>query len=133
MRQHLHEDRGSIAEVVVVFPTLITVVLVLAQLALWAVATHTVQATASHALSATRVEDATERDGHAEATFVLDQLGPGPLRDITVQITRDSDRAEVRIEGTTMPVLPFLHLPVHAEAAGPTEEFEPAPTSPSTP
>ena len=38
-------------------------------------------------------------------------------------MTRDTNRAAVTITGTATSVLPFLRLPVHAEAAGPVEVF----------
>lgn len=43
-----------------------------------------------------------------------------------VQVTRGVDRAEVRITGTASSVVPFLHLPVRAHAAGPVEQFRAA-------
>ncbi|MGP4115278.1 TadE/TadG family type IV pilus assembly protein [Streptomyces sp. 4N509B] len=119
----LRTDRGAaVTELVIVFPVVLTLVLIVAQLALWAHATHTAQAAASHALSATRVLDGTTNDGRAEAAFVLGQLGDGALKHVTVQVTRDAERATVQVEGTARAVVPFLHLPVRAEAAGPVEE-----------
>jgi hypothetical protein len=118
----LRTDRGAaVTELVVVFPVVLTLVLIVAQLALWAHATHTAQAAASHALSATRVLDGTEGDGRTEAAFVLGQPGDGALEHVTVHVTRETGQATVEVEGTARAVVPFIHLPVHAEAAGPTE------------
>ncbi|MDT0307267.1 pilus assembly protein [Streptomyces sp. DSM 44917] len=125
-RQILREDRGAaaIAETVVVFPLLMTVILLIAHVAVWAQAVHTAQAAASQGLSAARAQDATATDGRTHARTVLGQLG-GPLRNVTITADRDGERTEVRVDGSALPVLPWLHLPVHAQAAGPTEEFQP--------
>ncbi|SEB60780.1 TadE/TadG family type IV pilus assembly protein [Streptomyces melanosporofaciens] len=117
-------DRGAVTtEIVLVLPLLFTLVLLIAQITVWAHATHMAQATASHALSATRVEDGTAQSGRSDAQQVLDQLGHGPLRGAHISVTRDVESASVRVEGTATSVVPFLHLPVHAEAAGPVEKF----------
>jgi hypothetical protein len=121
----MRSDRGAAAaELVIVMPVLMTVVLVLAQVAMWAHATHIAQATASDALAATRVQDGTVQDGQDTARHILDQLGPGPLHGVEVHITRDEGQAVVRVEGSTVSVVPGLHLTVHAEAAGPVEDVQ---------
>lgn len=106
-------------------PLVLTVVLLLAQAALYLHADHIAQATASHALAATRVQDGTAGAGQNEADYVLDRLGRGPLRDVHVTVNRGEEHAEVQISGTASSVLPFLHLPVRARSAGPLEEFKP--------
>lgn len=120
------DDRGSVTvEMVYVLPVLFTLVLLLAQAAVWWHAAHIAQATAADALAVTRVQNGTTAGGKAEADRVLDQLGRGPLRSVHVSVTRGSDRADVHITGTAGSVVPFLHLPVHAHAAGPVERFRP--------
>lgn len=121
------DDRGSVTvEMLYVLPLLFTMVLLLAQAAVWWHAVHIAQATAADTLSVTRVQNGTTADGQAEANHVLDQLGRGPLHGVHVDIARGPDRAEVRITGTAASVVPFLHLAVHARAAGPVERFRPA-------
>ncbi|MFF1676115.1 TadE/TadG family type IV pilus assembly protein [Streptomyces sp. NPDC058256] len=120
----MSDDRGSTtAEMVFVLPLVLTVVLLLAQAALYLHADHIAQATAAHALSATRVQDGTVAEGQTEADRVLDQLGRGPLRSAHVTVDRGTELAEVRVDGTVSSVLPFLHLPVHARSIGPIERF----------
>ncbi|MEO3852609.1 TadE/TadG family type IV pilus assembly protein [Streptomyces sp. B8F3] len=127
-RRGAHADSGAaVAEVVIILPVLMLVVLVLAQVAMWAYATHIAQATATDALAATRVQGGSTPQGQEAARHVLDQLGPGPLRDVTIDVTRGDQEAVVRIEGSTVSVVPLLKLPVHAEAAGPVEELRPLP------
>lgn len=118
------DERGATTtELVIVMPVLLTMVMVIAQWTLWAHATHIAQAAASEALSAARVHGGTVAAGQAQAQHVLDQLGRGPLSGPQVSVTRDAHRAAVTITGTATSVLPFLRLPVHAEAAGPVEVF----------
>ena len=47
----------------------------------------------------------------------------GPLLGSTVHVTRTATTATVSITGTAESIVPFLHLPVHAEATGDTEQF----------
>jgi hypothetical protein len=108
---------------VIVMPALLTLILLIAQFALWAHATHIAQTAAAQALAAARVRGGAEADGQAEANQVLDQLGRGPLTHAHVSVRRDAYTASVRISGTATSVAPFLHLPVHAEATGPVERF----------
>lgn len=123
----LRDDRGAaaVAEVVIVFPLVMTVVLLIAQFAVWSQATHAAQAAASQALSAARGQHGTAADGRSHADAVLDQLGRGPLEHVSIEVERGTEQTEVRLEGAALSVVPFLHLPVHAEAAGPSEEFRP--------
>jgi Flp pilus assembly protein TadG len=121
------DDRGSVTvEMLYVFPVLFTLVLLLAQATVYWHAVHVAQVTAADALSVTRVQGGTAGDGQDEAQHVLDQLGRGPLHDVTIHVTRDGAHAEVLITGTASPVVPFLHLPVRAHAAGPVERFRSA-------
>lgn len=114
------------AELVVVVPVLLLVLVLIAQVALWAHATHIAQATASQALAAARVHGATTADGEATARHVLAQLGRGPLRDPQVTLTRDPRQTTAEITGDAISVVPGLVLPVRARAAGPTERVVPA-------
>lgn len=117
-------DGGAVTtEMVIVMPVLLTLVLLLAQATVWWHALHIAQTTATHALAVTRTDNGTTAEGEEDAVQVLGQLGHGPLRDVRVTVTRTPDRADVRITGTAGTVVPFLHLPVRAHAAGPVERF----------
>ncbi len=113
---------------VVILPLVFTVVLLLAQAAVYLHATHIAQATAAHALAVTRVQGGTEEGGRADADQVLNQLGRGPLRSVRVTVKRGAERAEVDVDGTAGSVLPFLDLRVRARSVGPVEAFEPGGT-----
>ncbi|MEX3104924.1 MULTISPECIES: TadE/TadG family type IV pilus assembly protein [unclassified Streptomyces] len=129
--RRLRGDRGAVTtELVIVMPLLLTLVMLLAQATVWWHAVHIAQTAATQALAATRVQDGTTASGRHEARRVLGQLGPGPLHDVRIAVTRTADRADVRITGTATSVVPFLHLPVDTRAAGPVERFRPAQAAP---
>lgn len=102
---------------------LMLLILLIAQFAVWAHATHIAQAAAAQGLAAARVDGGTASAGASETRLVLDQLGRGPLKDPRVAVTRDQRQATVLVTGTAASVVPFLRLRVHAEAAGPAEVF----------
>ena len=120
----LPNDRGSAsAQVVIMLPVTFLAFFLVVQFAMWSHATHIAQAAASHGLAAVRAHGGSPADGTASARNVLADLGGGPLRDTNVDCERGSETALVRISGTAKQVVPFLSLPVHAEAAGPVERF----------
>jgi Flp pilus assembly protein TadG len=126
MRRALREDRGSVSvELVIATPLLLMMLLAIVQFALWSHATHIAQAAASQGLAAARVQGATTTAGRAGAQRVLDQLGQGPLTEASITSGRTADSASVAVTGVASSVIPFLRLPVHAEAAGPLERFVP--------
>lgn len=126
LRQAVDGDRGAVsAELVIATPLLLLMLLAIVQFALWSHATHIAQAAASQGLSAARVQGGTAAAGTASAQQLLDQLARGPLTDTSVACERSTDSASVRISGTATSVVPWLSLPVHAEAAGPVERFVP--------
>ena len=107
---------------VIGMPLVFLLVLLMAQTALYFHATHIAQATATHALAATRVENGSVAVGESEGQYVLAQLGRS-LQDARVVATRGSDRAEVQVSGAAVMVIPFMHIQVRARAAGPVEVF----------
>ncbi len=118
------DERGAATtELLIVMPALLTLILLIAQFALWAHATHIAQTAAAQALAAARVRGGAEGDGQAAADRVLDHLGRGPLTHARVYVRRDADTASARVVGMAATVAPFLRLPVHAEASGPVERF----------
>jgi Flp pilus assembly protein TadG len=126
IRQRLRGDRGAVTvELVIATPLLLLILLAIVQFALWSHATHIAQAAASQGLAAARVQNGTAAAGSASAQQMLDQLAQGPLTDASVSADRTATSASVRISGTATSVIPFLTLPVHAEAAGPVERFVP--------
>lgn len=121
-------DRGSAStELVLATPLLMLMLLIIIQFAMWSHATHVAQAAASHGLSAARVHGGTSDAGAAVARRMLDDMASGPLTGPHVHSDRGTEAATVRVTGTASSVIPFLRLPVHAEASGPVERIAPAP------
>jgi Flp pilus assembly protein TadG len=126
VRELLRGDRGAVsAELVVATPLLLLMLLVIVQFALWSHATHIAQAAASQGVAVARAQNGTAAAGSASARQMLDQLASGPLTGADVTADRTTTSASIRITGTATSVIPFLSLPVHAEAVGPVERFVP--------
>ncbi len=117
-------QRGSVtAELVVATPLLLVLLLLGVQFALWQHAAHVADAVAQQGLQAARVDGGTAGAGAGQAATVLHQLGAGVLTRPRITASRTATSARVAVSGYAEPVLPFLQLPVHAVAAGPTEVF----------
>jgi len=120
----VHDDRGAVsAELVIATPLLMLLLLAIVQFALWSHATHIAQAAASQGLAAARTQHGTATAGVTSAQQLLNQLADGPLTDPTVNADRTATTASVHIRGTATSVVPFLTLPVTANAAGPVERW----------
>ncbi len=118
------DERGAAtAELILVVPLLLLLIMVIAQFTLWLHATHIAQAAASEALSTTRVAGGTPAHGQTEAARVLHRLGTGPLHDPQVTVTRGTTEASVHVTGTVTAVIPFLILIAHGDTTGPVERF----------
>jgi hypothetical protein len=117
------------AEIALATPLLLLILLGIVQFALWSHGTHIAQAAATEGLAAARVHSGTVADGETRARAVVDELGDGPIRDIAVHASRTVEQARVEVTGVAATVVPFLQLPIHAEAAGAVERFVPDPTN----
>ncbi len=127
LRQAVDGDRGEVTvELVIATPLLLLALLAIIQLAVWSHATHVAQAAASEALAAARTQDGTTGTGLAVGRRLLDDLAAGPLRNADIEVSRGADTVSVSISGQAAAVLPGVHLPVHAEAAGDVERFVPS-------
>ena len=113
------------ADIALTAPLLMLILLTIVQFALWSHATHMAQAAAAEGLAVTRVDTGTASDGETRARAMITQLGDGPIREVDVHASRDLAQARVQVTGVAATVIPFLRLPVHAEAVGPVERFIP--------
>ncbi|WP_255354854.1 TadE/TadG family type IV pilus assembly protein [Frankia sp. R43] len=114
-------------EMIFVLPLLFSVVLLLAQVTVWAHARHIAQATASRALAAARADGGSAAAGEQQAQVTLDQLGRSSLTSPEVTVTRDGETATVHIRGTAASVIPGFRVGIDVDAAGPVERRRPAP------
>lgn len=122
----LRNDCGAVsADLVLITPLVLLLLLTIVQFVLWSHATHTAQAAATQGLAVARAQNGSADAGSASARQLLDQLARGPLTQASVTAQRGTESASVRITGTARSVVPFLRLPVRAEATGPVERFVP--------
>ncbi len=111
------------AELVIVTPLLLLVLLGIVQFALFEDAAHVAQATAQEGLAAGRVQGGSVQSATDEARSVLAQIGSGVLVHASVSATRGATTTTVVVSGQAEGILPFLSLPVRSVASGPTERF----------
>jgi Flp pilus assembly protein TadG len=117
-------DRGSVAaQLVIATPLLLLLLLMLVQFATWFHASHIAQMTAAQALSAARAENGSAAAGRAQADALLGQLGTGLLLSPQVSVTRTGGDVQAEVTGIVQAVVPGLHLPVRAVAAGPVDAW----------
>jgi Flp pilus assembly protein TadG len=121
-RLPLGDAGAGAAELVIVTPLLMLLILGVIQFALAEQAQHAAQAAASQALAATRIQDGTVPAGQAQAATVLAQEG-GSLTAPGVSITRTATRAMVTVTGDVENLIPGIHLHVRATVTGPVEEW----------
>jgi Flp pilus assembly protein TadG len=120
------QQSGAVsAELVIVTPLLMLLVLLVVQFALWQHAQHIAEAAAQRGVQTARLEGGTDAQGYAAAETATSQLGANLLVDPTVTVSRGGGVVHVEISGTAEPVVPFLSLPVHAVVNGPVERFTP--------
>lgn len=117
-------DRGS-TELVVATPLMLTLLVLVVHVALWAHADHVAQTIAQHGYASARALDATEAEGHARADEVADQLRGDLLQDLTITVDRGATSATVRASAQMPTMVPGLELPVTTEVSGPTEHHTP--------
>jgi Flp pilus assembly protein TadG len=116
-------QRGAgAAEIVMVTPLLLLLVLAVIQFALVEQAEHVAQAAATQALAAARVQDGSTAAGQAQAGTVLAQLG-GSLGSPSVRVTRTATQATVTVSGTAATIIPGVRLHIQATVTGPVEEW----------
>lgn len=123
-RLHLDEGGSAVAEIAVLIPIAMLVVLFAVQMAIWAHAATLVQnaatqgervATESGGSSSAAVEQAGEMLTATAGDIVLSP---------SVNVTRlPGDMVQLRITGSAEAIIPWLRLPVSAVRVGTLQEF----------
>ncbi|WP_199565332.1 TadE family protein [Spongiactinospora rosea] len=117
-------DRGSAtAELVVVFPFVMLLILLVIQFGMWQHAVHVTEVAAAEALAVARAHGGSAGAGRAEASSLLSRLGGSVLRSPRVSVSRTAEAARVQVSGVAPAVVPFLRLPATTVAYGPVERF----------
>ena len=101
-----------VAELVIVTPLLMLLVLLVVQFALWQHAQHIAEAAAQRGSEVARLEGGSDDQGYAVAQSATAQLGANLLLHPSVSVTRAANLVRVEVSGTAEAVLPFLALPV---------------------
>jgi Flp pilus assembly protein TadG len=118
--------RGAVsAELVIVTPVLLLLVMLVVQFALWQHAQHIAEAAAQRGAQTARIEGGTDAQGQAAAQNAASQLGGAVLADPRISVSRNGNVVRVDVTGSAESVVPFLSLPVRAVAQGPVERFVP--------
>lgn len=126
VRARLRDDSGGVsAELAVITPLLMLILLLIVQFALAMHAQHVAQAAASRALAQARADGGTAAAGQARAESVLAAIGGRTLQNPSVQVTRDGTTVRVVIRGSTVSVVPGMHPGVKAVVSGPVDTFRP--------
>jgi Flp pilus assembly protein TadG len=115
-------ERGDSAiELVLSIPILLLLIMTIIQFGLVWHSEEVAQAAASQALSAARIQGGTQAAGQADADQITAQLAGGDLTDSQVDVALNAQQVTVTVTGQATMIIPFLHLTVHAQAAGPVE------------
>ena len=117
-------DAGAVvAELAVVFPALMLILLGVFQFAAWYLAGEVALGAAQEGARAARVRAGTEADGSASAWRFITQANGGQLLDPQVTVTRGPDQVRVEVSGQAVSLVPGLTLRVDHTAAGEVERF----------
>lgn len=118
-------ERGasSVAEVVLIAPTLLFAIMLVFQFGLLFHARNIAEQAAQDGAAAARRFDGTAVDAQAETRQTLTVLGTQTLRERSVKVNRTADSAEVTVSGTVIAVVPGLHLAISESASGPVERY----------
>jgi Flp pilus assembly protein TadG len=117
-------DRGtSTVELAITMPVLLLAVLSVIQIGLWFHTRHVALAAAQDGLRIARAYDGNEDAARRRTLASLDGMAPTLLRDRSVEVSRDTDNAEVTVRGKVTSILGIFDLGVNEQARGPVERF----------
>lgn len=125
-RQLRTDQRGvTSAELVIVTPVLLLLVLLVVQVGLYFHASHIALAAAEEGARAARTRLGTAAAGQARARRFAAALGDGLIRSPVVTATRSPSTARVEVRGQVATVVPGLRLTVDRVVESPIERFIP--------
>lgn len=117
------EQGSSSAELVIVTPVLMLLILLAVQFGLYFHANHIALAAAEEGARAARARDGSAAAGQARADRLLAQLGNGLILSPQVSVTRGPDNARAEVRGKVETIVPGLHLSVDQVVQSPLEVF----------
>lgn len=117
-------DQGSAsAEIVIVVPALLLLILLSVQFGLFYHASAVARAAAEEGVRAARADGGSAAAGEVKATDFLAQVARTLIEDPDVSATRTMDEARVEVRGVAVAVVPGVRLHVRAEAASQVERY----------
>lgn len=125
MRVRGERGAASLAQTVLVAPTLLAVLMLIVQVGLVLHARNVAEQAAQAGAAAGRAYDGSESDARASTLAYLGSLGDRTLAHRGVVVERTTDTASVTVTGTVLSVVPWLDLQVSESASGPVERFVP--------
>lgn len=125
-RQLPTDQRGvTSAELVIVTPVLLLLVLLVVQVGLYFHASHIALAAAEEGARSARTLHGSASAGQARARRFVDALGSGLIRSPVVTASRGPDTARVEVRAQVAAVVPGLQLTVDRVVESPVERFVP--------
>src|SRR6266540_7508509 len=129
LHQRRSGERGvTSAELVIVTPVLLTLILLVVQVGLYFHASHIALAAAEEGARSARSLHGSATAGQARARRFVDALGSGLIRSPVVTASRTPTTARVEVRGQVAGVVPGLRLVVDRVVESPTERFVPGGT-----
>ena len=95
------------------------------QFVAWYEAEQVVEMAARRGVDAARLERGTLADGRTTAERVIDRSGARDVLGTDVSVSGTATVVRVVVSGYAQQLIPVLRFPVHADASGPVERFNP--------
>lgn len=124
LRHARDDDDGAAAlEIVVVVPSVLLVLFLAMQLAMYSYARSIALGAAQEGLSAARAYDGSAAQGSARARDFIGRAGGDTLSDPRVSVDRGAEQATVTVTGGSLSLVPGIRWRVSQSATGPVERF----------
>jgi len=119
-------DRGAASvEAVLIVPVLMVVLLVIVQCVLWVEAEQSVELAAAGGARVARAYGSTPGEGVVQAGDVLRGPGSGVEDPRVTSRLLSGGMVELVVTGSSIAIVPGMHLPVSSTAVGPAQTFRP--------
>ena len=127
--RRLAREQGSTTATVIVFPVVLTLLMLVLQFALAYHGKEVLIAAAQDGTRAAQVAAGDRAAGEREAAAVVDESAASFVRNIDIDVAPSPDGRSVmtRVSGDVVRLLPIpgLRLHITGSASGPTEQFRP--------
>lgn len=123
VRERLRGEDGDVTTTVLLFPLVLLLVTVVIQFALAYHAKSVATAAAQDAARIAQAETGTEEGGSATATRLLSAYAGGLLDNVTVDVSRTTNRVTARVSGEVASIVPGMNFRVSGTSSGPVERF----------